>query len=118
MSIPINVRCECGEVSSASLGDTITCSCGRTYDTSSLPRDRFAQVRAHQAKARLYVRVGFVFVVGIGVISFLLWGMWGAGLGAPLAALVWFRLIRIWFMRTFVPSPGELPILDLEATNR
>jgi hypothetical protein len=59
--------------------------------------------------------VGFIFVVGIAVVTFLLWGFWGAGIGAPLAALIWFRLIRRWFMRTFVPSPGDLPTLELES---
>ncbi len=118
MAIPITVRCECGESHSARLGETVSCSCGRTYETSRLPRERYAQVLEHQAKAKLYVRIGFVFVVGIGVAAFLLWGMWGTAVAAPLAGLIWFRIIRRWFMRTFVPSPGELPTLELEASNK
>lgn len=118
MGIPITVRCECGETHSATLGDTVECSCGRSYETSQLPQDRFAQVRAHQARARLYVRVGFIFVVGITVAAFLVWGMWGAAVAAPVTALIWFKIIRRWFTRTFVPSPGELPTLELEASNR
>jgi hypothetical protein len=117
VAIPLTVRCECGELSSVKLGDTVRCPCGRTYDTSTLPSGQFAQVRAHQAKGRLYVRLGFVFVVGIGVVTGLTWGFWGAAIGVPLAGLIWFRLIRRWFMRTFVPSPGELPTLELEASN-
>jgi hypothetical protein len=118
MAIPITVRCECGEVSKANLGDTVTCSCGRVYETSSLPSERFNQVRAHQAKGRLYVRIGFVFVVGITVAAAFLWGMWGAAVAAPTAALIWFKIIRRWFMRSFVPSPGELETLELEASNK
>ena len=30
--------------------------------------------------------------------------------------MLWFWYIRRWFMRKFVPSPGELPTLELEAT--
>jgi hypothetical protein len=116
VAIPITVRCDCGETHSVNLGDTVECSCGRRYDTSQLPRDRFSQVLAHQAKAKLYVRIGFVFVIGIAAVAFLLWGFWGTAIAAPLAALIWFRFIRMWFMRTFVPSPGELPTLELEAT--
>jgi hypothetical protein len=118
VAIPLTVRCECGAVSSVNLGQTVRCSCGRTFDTSSLPAAQFARVRAHQAKARLYVRLGVVFVVGIAVLSGLKWGFWGAGVAAPLAALIWFRVIRKWFMRTFVPSPGELPTFELEASKK
>ncbi len=118
MGIPITVKCECGETHSAQLGDPVECSCGRRYDTSQLPQGRFTQVRAHQARARVYVRVGFVFVVGITVLSFFVWGMWGAAIAAPVTAVIWFKIIRRWFTRTFVPSPGELPTLELEATER
>ena len=118
MAIPITVRCECGETHSAKLGDIVDCSCGRQYDTSQLPGERFDQVRAHQAKAKLYVRVGFIFVAGATVAAFFFWGLWGAAITAPMVAVLWFWFIRRWFMRTFVPSPGELPTLDLEASNR
>lgn len=115
MAIPITVRCECGQVSPAKLGDTVTCQCGRTYDTSALPAERFSQVRAHQAKARLYVRIGVIFVAGIAALAYVFFGIWGAAFAGPLAALIWFRVVRRWFMRTFVPSPGELPTLELDA---
>jgi hypothetical protein len=118
LSIPITLRCECGEKHSADLGDTVTCTCGRVFETSELPVERFSQVRAHQARGRLYVRLGFVFVAGIAAVCFLTWGIWGLAAGGPLAALVWFRIIRVWFMRTFVPSPGELTTLELEASNK
>jgi hypothetical protein len=118
VDVPITVRCECGESHSARLGDTVECSCGRRYETSELPAHRFAQVREHHAKAKLYFRCGFIFVVGIAVVSFLLWGFWGMVVAAPLAGLIWFRIIRQRFMRRFVPSPGELPTLELEASNR
>lgn len=117
MSIPITVRCECGETHSARLGDTVECSCGRRYETSQLPEHRFAQLREHQARAKLYVRVGFIFVIGTAVVSFLLWGFWGSVIATPLAAMIWFRIIRRWFMRRYVPSPGELPTLQLESAN-
>jgi hypothetical protein len=72
MAIPITVRCECGETHSAKLGETVECPCGRSYDTSQLPQGQFAQVREHQAKAKLYVRVGFAFIAGIAVTGFFL----------------------------------------------
>ena len=116
VAIPITVRCECGETHSAKLGETVECSCGRSYDTSQVSESNFPQVRAHQAKARLYVRVGAIFLIVVGVVSFFLWGLWGAAVTVPIAGMLWFWYIRRWFMRKFVPSPGELPTLELEAT--
>lgn len=115
MAIPITVRCECGETHSAKLGDAVECPCGRRYETSQVPESTFPQVREHQAKARLYVRVGAIFLLAAGTISFLLWGIWGAAVTVPLAGMLWFWYIRRWFMRRYVVSPGELPTLELEA---
>jgi hypothetical protein len=116
VAIPITVRCECGETHAAKLGETVECSCGRSYDTSQVSESNFPQVRAHQAKARLYVRVGAIFLIVVGVVSFFLWGLWGAAITVPIAGMLWFWYIRRWFMRKFVPSPGELPTLELEAS--
>ena len=118
MAVPITVRCECGETHSAKLGDTVECTCGRRYDTSLISESNFPQVREHQAKARLYVRVGVVFLLTVGVTAFFLWGIWSAALAVPLAAMLWFWYIRRWFTRRFVPSPGELPTLELEASKK
>jgi hypothetical protein len=30
--------------------------------------------------------------------------------------MFWFWYVRRWFMRRYVPSPGELPIVELEAS--
>jgi hypothetical protein len=116
VSIPITVRCECGETHSAKLGEIVECSCGRRYDTSGISEGNFPQVREHQAKAKLYVRVGAVLLIAAGTVSFLLWGLWAAAVTVPLTAMLWFWYIRRWFMRKFVPSPGELPTLELKAS--
>jgi len=116
VSIPLTIRCECGQTHKARLGQTVRCECGRVYDTSDLPPESFGRVRAHQAKAKLYARVGFVFVIGLTAAAFFAWGMWAAAVAAPVTAAIWFRVIRPWFMRRYVPSPGELPTLELEAS--
>ena len=107
-----------GETHKANLGDRVECPCGRSYETSELPQHHFTQVRAHQARARLYVQIGFVFVVGLTTLAFFVWGMWGAAIAAPVLAVIWFKILRRWFTRTFVPSPGDLPTLELEASKR
>jgi hypothetical protein len=115
-AIPITVRCECGETHSVKLGDVVECSCGRRYETSKISESNFPQVREHQMKARLYVRVGAVFLLIIGAVAFLAWGIWAAAVTVPIGAMLWFWYIRRWFMRRYVPSPGELPTLELESS--
>jgi hypothetical protein len=116
VAIPITVRCECGEVHKAKLGDLVECSCGRQFETSKVSESNFPQVREHQAKARLYVRVGVIFLLAAGVIAFVFWGFWAAAITVPLVAMFWFWYVRRWFTRRFVPSPGELPTVELEAS--
>ena len=63
------------------------------------------------------MRVGVVFIVADGLTAFFVWGIWAAAIMAsPIAGMLWFWYIRRWFLRRFVPSPGELPTLELEAT--
>ena len=116
MAIPITVKCECGEAHKANLGDVVECSCGRRFDTSKISETNFPQVHEHQAKAKLYVRVGAIFLLTAGVTAYFIWGFWAAAITVPLTGMVWFWYIRRWFTRRYVPSPGELPTLELESS--
>jgi hypothetical protein len=118
VAIPITVRCECGQTHAAKLGDIVECSCGRRYETAALPPERFAHVRARQARIRLYIRLGFVFVAGIAVATALLWGLRGVALGAPLAGLMWFLFLGKWYRRRWLRDVPEPTALQLEATDR
>lgn len=117
MAIPLTVRCECGEVTSTQLGRTVTCSCGRTYDTSTLPPERFARLRIAQMKIRVYTQIGIAFVIGFAALGWILWSWKGFLMGAPFAALVWFRFLGRWYKHKYLAGLGELPTLDLEASD-
>lgn len=117
MAIPITIRCECGETHSADLGDSVDCSCGRHYDTSTLPPERFAHVQAKQARIRLYLTLGLIFVAGVSVLTFALWGLRGIMVGLPLAALVWFLFLGKWYRkRWLLRSARDSVALQLEAS--
>ena len=74
-------------------------------------------MREHQAKARLYVRVGAIFILAVGLGAFFIWGICGGGDHAsPSPACSGSGTSAGWFMRRYVPSPGELPTLELEAS--
>jgi hypothetical protein len=118
VAIPITVRCECGETRSAELGDHVDCSCGRHYDTSTLAPERFAHVRARQARMRLYVQLGLIFIAGSAVGTGLLWGVKGLALGIPLSGLMWFLFLGKWYRKRWLRDVGERTTLKLEATER
>jgi hypothetical protein len=118
VAIPITVRCECGEAHSVDLGDKLDCPCGRHYDTSSIPPERFAHIRARQARSRLYIQIGLIFVVGAAVVTGILWGVKGVAVGLPLACLMWFLFLGKWYRKRWLLDVGEPTTLQLEASER
>jgi hypothetical protein len=118
VAIPLTVRCECGEAHSVRLGDEVDCACGRHYDTSSLPPAQFGNAQARQARIRLYLQLGFIFVAGVSLVTALVWGLKGIALGLPLSALVWFLFLGKWYRKRWLLEKSDAPALQLEATER
>lgn len=118
MAIPITVRCECGETHSVDLGDTVECTCGRRYETATLPPERFADIRARQARIRLYVQLGIVFIGLSAVGAALLWSAKGVAVAVPLAGLIWFLFLGKWYRRRWLRHVGDRTVLQLEASER
>lgn len=118
MAIPLTIRCECGETRSVELGESLDCSCGRHYDTSTIAPERFAHIRAKQARVRLYLQLGVIFVVGIAVLTVMLWGVRGLALGIPVAGLVWFLFFGRWYRKRWLKDVYEPTTLKLEASEK
>lgn len=115
-AIPITLRCECGQTHSAKLGDHVACPCGRTYDTATLEQTRLFGVRHSQAKMRIYITFGTLFIVGVAAVTFAIWGMKGIAIGIPASGLFWFRLIGPIVRRRVFHGAGELPTWQLAAS--
>jgi hypothetical protein len=115
MSIPLTVRCECGEVLSAKAGEAVTCTCGRRYDTANIPGQSVARVRATQVRLRTYARLGFVVVILFGVLGFYVGGLPGVAFAAALSALVWWRVVAPWLRRRHSDELADLPSWTIEA---
>ena len=118
MAIPITVRCQCGESHPAELGDTVECSCGRRYETANLPPERFADIRVRQARIRLYLQLGIVFMALSAVGAAVLWSAKGVAVALPLAGLIWFLFLGKWYRRRWLVDVGERTTLQLEASER
>jgi hypothetical protein len=115
MSIPITLRCECGEVLSAQAGDVVTCTCRRRYDTSTLPGPSIAHVRSTQARLRLYARLGAVVVVLFGLLGFYFAGLPGVAGAASISAIVWWRVVAPALRRKHMDDVTDLPTWNVEA---
>jgi fatty acid desaturase len=115
MSIPLTLHCECGEELTAKAGETVTCGCGRRYDTSTIPASSIARVRATQARMRLYARLGLAVVVAFGALGFLALGWPGVALMASLSAIIWWRIVAPVLRRHHADDLTDLPSWELEA---
>jgi hypothetical protein len=115
MSIPLTLRCECGEVLSAQSGETVDCGCGRRYDTSTLPGPSIAHVRATQARLRLYAQLGAIVVIFFGLLGFFLAGLPGVAAAASLSAIIWWRVVAPALRRKHMSDVTDLPTWNLES---
>jgi hypothetical protein len=115
MSIPLTLSCECGEVLSTQSGETVTCACGRRYDTSTLPGTSVAHVKATQARLKLYARLGVTTVIFFGLLGFFLAGLPGVAAAASLSAIIWWRVVAPALRKKHMDDVTNLPTWDVEA---
>lgn len=115
MAIPLTLRCDCGDVISAQAGDIVTCTCGRRYDTSTLPGPSIAHVHATQARLRLYARLGVIIVVFMGLLGFFVAGLPGVAGAASISAILWWRVVAPALRRRHMDDVTDLPTWNLEA---
>jgi len=115
MSVPITIRCECGVATPAALGDHVTCACGREYDTRDVPAGDAAPARLLQSRMRLYTRLGFIFVLAVAILGYYFTGWPGIALGAPVAAVVWWRVVQPRFQRRVLAEVRSLPTWQVQA---
>jgi hypothetical protein len=115
MSVPITIRCECGVETPATMGDHVTCACGREYDTKDVERRGAGTVRALQGRLKFYARLGMLVIVGAAIAGYLVQGLPGAALAAPAAAVLWFRVALPRYKRRVEAQVQELPAWQLQA---
>jgi hypothetical protein len=94
---------------------TITCECGRAYDTSQVPREKRAAVVAAQTQFRVYMWFGMLFLAGAAVTGYLVHGMVGLLLAAPCVALFWFRIVQPRVSARQRKALADLPSWTIEA---
>jgi hypothetical protein len=113
---PITITCECGGSEKVPHGERWTCeSCGRSYDTSRIPREEYDVIRRTQLRFRaLPIAIGLV-VVALGIFFSLTGNTVSVFILLPMALVAWFTFIRPAHRRRYRKAIAELPRWDLRA---
>lgn len=118
MSVPITIRCECGTETETTLGQRVICPCGLAYEPTALPLGENAALSVLQTRMRFYMRIGALVVLGAAIGGYVVAGWPGLALGAPAAAVIWFRLVQPRYRDRIEAEMRALPAWQLQAEAR
>jgi hypothetical protein len=116
--VPITIRCDCGVETPATMGEHVTCTCGREYDTAALQAGSAGTVRALQGRMRFYTWIGLLVIIATAFAGYLIQGLPGLALATPAAAVVWFRVVLPRFKRRIEAEVSALPAWQLKSEPR
>lgn len=112
----ITVVCECGEGHALFYGERWQCpACGRTYDSSRIPRAEYEQVRRTQRRFRALPILFGLLIAGVAVIFTLTGNVFSVFFLLPLGIMVWFVFLRPVHRRRYYAATEELPSWNLRA---
>ena len=111
----ITVTCECGEREYVRYGERWTCAkCGRTWNTSRIPIDQYAALRATQLRYRR-VPIAISVVALICVVACVIIGKaFGGLLVVALFATTWNLFFAPRYRRRYREALGKLPSWTIE----
>ena len=112
----ITVNCECGQTQYLAYGERWRCpSCGRSYDTSRIPRDQYEVIRQITLRFRM-LPIAFGLLVAIAAIVFTLTGnIPGVFFLLPVALVTWFVFIRPFHRKRYREAIKGLPVWQLRS---
>lgn len=92
---PVTVTCSCGRKTKLPFGSSWTCeNCGRSWDTSRIPRDEYEAIRRLQLRFRVLPVLLGLLVVALAVFFTLTGNARAIFLLLPIALLGWFGFLR------------------------
>ncbi len=113
---PITVTCECGEKRELAYGEQWQCeSCGRSWDTTRIPAEQYADIRRLSLRYRA-VPVMLGSVVALLAIFFTLTGnIFGVFFLMPVALISWFVFLRPLHRKRYRRAIKAMPRWELRA---
>lgn len=113
---PITVTCECGEKRELAYGARWECeSCGRSYDTSRIPREQYDEIRKLSLRYRALPVVYAVVVAVVALVFMLTGNVPGVFFLFPVALISWFIFIRPVHRKRYRAALKRLPRWQLRA---
>lgn len=107
---PIAITCACGRRESVRYGTAWTCDrCGRTWDTTHIPREEYAAIRRITWRFRLLPIVLGLVVACLALLFLLTGNTGGVFVLLPLALIVWFTYLRTAHRRRYRQALANLP---------
>lgn len=99
---PLAITCACGRKKSVRFGDTWTCEgCGRTWDTSRIPREEYNEIRRVQLRFRMLPVIVGLLVVALAAFFTLTGNAPSVIPLLPVALLGWFVFLRMPHRRRY-----------------
>jgi hypothetical protein len=105
---PITLTCSCGAREKVAYGAAWACpECGRTWDTSSIPREEYDAIRRITWRFRL-LPIALGLLVATAALFFVLTGN-GTSVFVllPLALMVWFTYLRTAHRRRYLAAIAD-----------
>ena len=113
---PIAVTCECGEKRDLRYGERWRCeSCGRTYDTTRIPRQDYEAIRRTQLRFRVLPVLLGLGVAGLAIFFTLTGNTFSVFFLLPVALTTWFVFVRPFHRRRYRRAIADLPRWELRA---
>lgn len=106
----ITLRCDCGqEEALVAYGERWTCeSCGRTYDTHSIPAADFEAIQALRRRYRIVGYTGVALIAALVLLLALTAQPFQLFIGLPFILLLWFSYVRPVMRSRYHRRVGEL----------
>jgi hypothetical protein len=105
---PITLTCPCGAREKVAYGASWTCGeCGRTWDTSSIPREEYQAIRRITWRYRLLPIVLGVLVASVAAFFVVTGNATSVFVLLPLSLMVWFTFLRGAHRRRYLAALAD-----------
>ena len=113
---PITLTCECGVKRELAYGERWQCeSCGRSWDTTSIPAEQYQRIRKLSLRYRVTPVIFGAIITAIGIAFTFTNNVVGVFFLLPFALISWFVFLRPLHRKRYRAAIKTLPRWELRA---
>ena len=109
----VTVQCHCGDRLLIPYGSKQTCACGRTWNTTQIPAEDYAALRATVRRFRRNEIAFLMVAAGLFGALYLVGSQAPVIIAVPAFVLVWVRWFRPWWKARKQARLKDLPVWKL-----